>query len=226
MNGLEAGPLAAVLAWGVVVALDLVSGPQMLLSRPVVAGTVAGLLLGDPVAGMTLGALMELYALEVVPIGATRYPDFGVSTVVAVVAVAGRPLPLVLGLAAALALLMAQLSRPLMDLVRRRNAGVVQRHAEALAAGDPALVTRLQLGGLGADAARGAVLAAAGIAAALLLRRAGEPPASLAAALAAVAVAGGAAAALSGLVRTIGQGGRLPWLVAGGAGGLLLLGLR
>lgn len=226
MNGLEPLALAAVAAWGVVASLDLVSGPQLLLSRPVVAGSVTGLLLGDPVAGITVGALLELYALEVVPIGATRYPDFGSSAVAGVLVAAGRPLPLVLGLAAALALLLAQGSRGLMDVVRRHNATAVQGSAAALAAGAPALVASLQRGGLLRDATRGATLAAAGIAGALLVRNLPPPSEALGGALAGVAVAGGVAAALSGMIRTVSQGGRWPWLVAGGVGGILVLVLR
>lgn len=218
--------LAVILAWGTLAGLDLVSWPQMMLSRPIVAAGVTGALLGDPVAGVTIGALLELYALEVVPIGATRYPDFSPGAVAGATVMAGQAGLGSLGLAAGLGLVVAQASRPLLDLVRRRNAVVVQAAAERLAAGEAALIGRLQLGGLLRDAGRALVLTAAGVVAALAIRQAGPPPATLGTALTVIAVAGGAAAALAGAVRTVSQGGRLAWLAAGGVVGALILAWR
>ncbi len=226
MTGIDPAGLVAVLVWGIVASLDLVSGPQLLLSRPLVAGTVSGLLLGDPLAGLTVGAVLELFALEVVPIGAIRYPDFSLAAVVGTVVATGRPLPLVLGMGVGLGLVLAEGSRGLMDVVRRRNASAAQAEAAALAAGDAGVVARLQYAGLGRDAVRAALLLVTGLGAAVLLRRLGTPAPGLGVALTSIAVAGGAAAALNGAVRTISQGGRWPWLAVGGAGGVLLLVLR
>jgi hypothetical protein len=69
------------LLWGTLVGLDLVSVPQAMISRPVVAGTVAGALAGDVEAGLRVGILFELFALDVLPVGAVRYPDYGPATV-------------------------------------------------------------------------------------------------------------------------------------------------
>lgn len=218
--------LAMVLAWGVLAGVDLVSWPQMMLSRPLVAGGVAGALLGDPVAGVTVGALLELYALEVVPIGASRYPDFSPGAVAGATVLAGQAGVGSLGLAAGVGLVVAQASRPLLDLVRRRNAVAAQAAASRLAAGEVGMIGRLQRGGLLRDAARALLLTVAGLAAALAIRGAGPPPATLGVALTVIAVAGGAAAALAGAVRTVSQGGRLAWLVAGGALGVLILAWR
>jgi PTS system mannose-specific IIC component len=71
------------LLWGTVVAVDLVTVPQGLLSRPLVAATVAGAMAGDTLAGLMVGTVLELYALEVLPIGASRYPDYGPASVAA-----------------------------------------------------------------------------------------------------------------------------------------------
>lgn len=226
MTGIEPAGLVAVLVWGIVASLDLVSGPQLLLSRPLVAGTVTGLFLGDPLAGLAVGAVLEMFALEVVPIGAIRYPDFSLAAVVGTVAAVSRPLPLVLGMGVGLGLVLAEGSRGLMDVVRRRNASAVQAETAALAAGDAGVVARLQYAGLWRDAMRATGLLVAGLAAAALLRRLGTPAPGLGLALTSIAVAGGAAAALNGAVRTISQGGRWPWLAVGGAGGVLLLVLR
>ena len=81
------------LAWGTVVAVDLVSVPQALLARPLVAATVAGAIVGDLNAGLAVGLLLELFALDVLPVGASRYPDYGPGTVGAVLVVAHQPSP-------------------------------------------------------------------------------------------------------------------------------------
>ena len=46
-----------------------------------------GFLIGDLEAGLRIGLLLECFALDVIPIGATRYPDFGPASVVATAAV-------------------------------------------------------------------------------------------------------------------------------------------
>ena len=56
--------LGWVLLWGVLVGLDLASVVQSMITRPLVAGTVTGFILGDPVAGATVGTVLELFALE------------------------------------------------------------------------------------------------------------------------------------------------------------------
>ncbi len=86
---IDYGAWAGVLLWGGVVGVDLVTGPQALLSRPLVAGAVTGLLLGEPGLGLQLGVLLELFALDTLAVGAAWYPDLGTATVVAVAA-AGR----------------------------------------------------------------------------------------------------------------------------------------
>lgn len=64
--------LGWLLLWGTAVALDLVSVPQVMITRPLVAGTVAGVILGDPAAGAAVGAILELFALDLLPVGAAR----------------------------------------------------------------------------------------------------------------------------------------------------------
>jgi mannose/fructose/N-acetylgalactosamine-specific phosphotransferase system component IIC len=49
--------LLPLLLWGTLVGLDLVSVPQMMIARPIVAGPVAGALLGDLATGLALGAV-------------------------------------------------------------------------------------------------------------------------------------------------------------------------
>jgi mannose/fructose/N-acetylgalactosamine-specific phosphotransferase system component IIC len=68
------------------VGLDSTSFPQFMISRPLVAGTLTGLLLGRPLEGMMLGAILEVFDLAILPIGAARYPESGTATVAATVA--------------------------------------------------------------------------------------------------------------------------------------------
>ena len=75
--------VGSLLVWGTIVGVDLVSFPQAMLNRPLVAASVTGFLIGDLEAGLRIGLLLECFALDVIPIGATRYPDFGPASVVA-----------------------------------------------------------------------------------------------------------------------------------------------
>jgi len=56
VSPLDPTTLLLLLAWGTVVALDLVSVPQAMYARPVVAGTVAGLIAGDVTAVEAAGS--------------------------------------------------------------------------------------------------------------------------------------------------------------------------
>src|SRR6266699_2448819 len=60
--------------------LDLVSVPQAMIARPLVAGPIAGAMLGDVVTGLELGVLFELFQYDILPMGATRYPEYGPAT--------------------------------------------------------------------------------------------------------------------------------------------------
>ena len=52
--------LIALLVWGTFVGIDLVSLPQMMIARPLVAGAIAGTILGDIPTGLKLGVIFEL----------------------------------------------------------------------------------------------------------------------------------------------------------------------
>lgn len=71
---------------GGVLGLDGVSCVQSMVARPIVAGPLAGLVIGDPAAGMWAGALLELVSLAQLPIGANRHWDTGPAAVAAAVA--------------------------------------------------------------------------------------------------------------------------------------------
>ncbi|MGI8818046.1 MAG: PTS sugar transporter subunit IIC [Gemmatimonadales bacterium] len=222
MSELSSQVVLSLLVWGTLVGLDLVSVPQAMISRPLVAGTVAGWLVGDVEAGLRIGVVVELFALDVLPVGAVRYPDYGPATVAAVALGAGSPWELSLGLSTALGLVLAVLGGWSLQTVRRWNARAIQRRAAALAAGESSAIRRLQYGALLRDAARGMILTllglilASGIKERVLLDR------QTAVALTLVAIGSALAAAVNGAVRSSGRKARLKWLLAGVGAGVLL----
>jgi PTS system mannose-specific IIC component len=221
-------PLHAILlliAWGTAVALDLVSVPQVMIARPVVAGAVAGLLTGDVEAGFRIGVLFELFALDVLPIGAVRYPDYGPATVAATALAAGAPWELGLGISAALGLLLAALGGWSLTMVRRSNARAIQRHAAALAAGESSAIRRLQYGGILRDAARGAALTILGLVLAWSIAQFVHLDRRTAVGLTLVAIGSALSAIVSGAVRSAGRGARLKWMLVGLAAGVLVVAL-
>ena len=64
-------------------AVDGTSVGQFMVSRPLVAATLGGWVMGDPVAGLAVGVLLELLHLAVLPVGAARFPESGPAAVVA-----------------------------------------------------------------------------------------------------------------------------------------------
>jgi len=209
--------------WCVIVTVDLVSAPQGLLSRPLVAASVAGLLVGNPAAGLLVGAALELYALDVLPIGAARYPDYGAAAATAAAAAAIVPQAPSLALAGLLGLPLAVLGGWTLHLHRRRSAQSIHRRLERVVAGEARAIWELQRNGLLRDAARGGVLGMVGlgaIAAAAAFPWSAFPRMEL---VGAATVAGGLAAALGGALRSGGQGARRRWFAVGMATGLLVV---
>jgi len=70
-------------AWGGFVGLDGVSWLQVMVSRPIVAGTVGGIVFGDPQAGFLAGAVLEIISFRHPPFGGARYPESGPAGLVA-----------------------------------------------------------------------------------------------------------------------------------------------
>lgn len=211
--------LLALVGWGTLVGLDLVSVAQSMIARPFVAGSVAGLLLGDPMAGFRAGLLLELFALDVLPVGAARYPDYGPATLAAAALLAGAPWELTLGLAGTLGLLVSVLGGWSLQQLRRLNAADVQHHAARLAAGESSAIRRLQYAGLARDAIRSALVTAIGLAGAWAAARWLTLDRRTAVALTLVVLGAALAAAVGGAIRSAGRGRRRSWLAAGFAAG-------
>ena len=65
----------ALLLMAGVVAMDTTSGPQFLVSEPIVSCSVLGLLFGNPEAGLMLGILFQLLWLGYLPLGGEHFTD-------------------------------------------------------------------------------------------------------------------------------------------------------
>lgn len=214
------GSLALLTAWGTLSGMDLVTFPQGLLSRPLIASAGAGLILGDIPTGLVVGVALELFALEVLPVGASRYPDYGPGAVAAVALTSGGPWTERLGLATLFALALAVVGGWSLVWLRNANGKLIQRRAAGLAAGDAETIAAIQIRGLAGDLVRSLGLTALALVAARVLAP-HLPGGERYQLVTAAAVGAGVAAAAAGAVRSAGRTTRLRWLVAGTGLGLL-----
>src|SRR3989449_3946905 len=142
----------------------------MMIAGPRVAGPIAGAILGDRATGLELGVLFELFQYDVMPMGATRYPEYGPATVAAVSTAHAAAGTLGLGLGALVGLVTGMLGGLSMYVVRRATQRAVQAVAGRLEAGDVRLMVRLHVTAIARDALRAAVVTAAGLALAHVVR--------------------------------------------------------
>ena len=214
--------LIALLVWGTLVGVDLVSLPQMMIARPLVAGAVAGAILGDIPTGLKLGVVFELLQYDILPVGAVRYPEYGPATVAAVATAHASAGVLGLGLGALVGLVTGLFGGVTINVLRRVNSRIIHAAAARLESGDPGALVRVHVGGLLRDALRAAVVTGFGLVLAWLARPLlGGALSVRGAVLLAVAVVGTAlAAGAAGTLRLVGRGPNLAWFAAGLAGGI------
>jgi len=157
--GPELIPLALL---GGVLGLDVVSFPQAMVSRPIVAATLSGAFVGEAVSGLLIGVVLELIALDTLPLGASRYPEWGSASVVGGALFASNTAqpPGALAVAVLGTLAVAWIGGWSMVKLRGQNARWAGRRRDALAAGSRGAVIGLQLLGMTADLGRGALLTA------------------------------------------------------------------
>ena len=157
MSFIELLPMALL---GGVLGLDVVSFPQAMISRPLVAATLAGVLVGQPASGLLIGAGLELVALETLPFGASRYPEWGSAAVVGGAIFSSHPShpsgAMTIAMLGALAT--TWVGGWTMVKLRQLNAVFARSKREALEAGARGSVVSLQLFGLTADLVRGILL--------------------------------------------------------------------
>lgn len=162
MNLLEALPIALL---GALLGLDVVSFPQAMISRPIVAATLAGAFIGHPEAGLLIGVVLELIALDTLPFGASRYPEWGSAGVVGGALFAAQPAGMPGALPASLlaALLTASISGWSMVVLRRIIATRLERTRDSIEAGSRNALLFLHLSGMSMDLLRAALVTTLGM---------------------------------------------------------------
>ena len=149
---------------GGVLGLDVVSFPQAMISRPIVACTLGGAFAGDAVAGLVCGAALECLAVESLPVGASRYPEWGSASAVAGVLAAqgsaGTSIPQAGSLAIAMVMGIFTAWLGGWSMVRHRQliASWARPRLDLLASGSARTVVSLQLFGLTVDLLRASAL--------------------------------------------------------------------
>lgn len=230
---IEPGTLALLALIGAVVGLDGVSFPQAMLSRPLVAATIGGTVCGNTVAGLLVGVLLECFALETMPFGASRYPEWGPASLAAgvVAAVPGGDLEAsarIVPFAVAAGLGAAMFAGRTLTWLRRVNLSVAARRRDLIAAGDASAVVGLQRAGLVLDFLRAGALTAAFVLVLVPARdavlTASGAPGALAVAVAGTLGVGVAGSAYWKVVHT--TAGYSWWLLAGVVTGLTVVALR
>jgi len=152
---------------GGLLGLDVVGFPQAMISRPLVAATAGGMLVGHSMSGMIVGAALELIALETLPFGAARYPEWGSAATVGGVLYARHSADPAgaMTMAVLAAVATAWVGGWSMIQLRNVNARAAGRRQAALDSGARGTVIGLQIGGLSADLLRGILLTAVAYAA-------------------------------------------------------------
>lgn len=113
---------------GGLIGLDRTAVGQFMFSQPIVAGPIAGWVLGDPLAGLIIGGMLELIWVLDAPVG-TFVPADSTLAAVAATAIAvlggGAPAsPPVIGFSLLLTVLMAPASMLADQIMRKRNAQI------------------------------------------------------------------------------------------------------
>lgn len=186
---------------GAILGLDVVSFPQAMVSRPIVASTLAGAFIGQPGRGLLIGVVLELIALDTLPFGASRYPEWGSAGVVGGALFASQPAGMYGALPAAMlaALLTASISGWSMVVLRRIIVDRLARSRDRIEDGSREALMSLHLTGMSLDVLRGGAVTLVGMLVFTPLVRAiaviwSTPPAASGAVVvvAAAIVAGGA----------------------------------
>lgn len=196
-----------------------------MISRPIVAGPLAGALLGDPIAGMWVGAVLEILSLRQLPIGASRGWDTGPAAVAAAVgAVLWTTGPAALLVSVALGIVVGWIGSWSVHGLRHLNARLVA--GEAMPLESPARLTARQLSALALDLLRAAGLTGGAVICILLLGRTlADVPSQTAETAAALLVLVGASLGIGVDVRMMARGRRVGAAAGAGVALGLIIGL-
>ncbi|MBW3629419.1 MAG: PTS sugar transporter subunit IIC [Gemmatimonadetes bacterium] len=200
------------------VATDSSSFAQFMVSRPIVAATLAGWIVGDPVAGASIGVMLEAFNLNVLPVGAARYPEAGPAAVVA-----GAVYPLAAGAPGAMLMVVAfalaweWVAGTTVHQLRHFNV----RLAAAGAVNDAGRLQLRHLAATGVDFLRGVILVLTGWVILYVVLVLLTPYWALGERMTGLLTGGLLAGLLAGSFRLL--GGRARWFALGVAGGVTML---
>jgi mannose/fructose/N-acetylgalactosamine-specific phosphotransferase system component IIC len=80
MNG-DVTPILLLILLGALAAVDTAALGQFMVGQPLAAGWLAGVIIGEPLAGLLMGAALQMIWSRLAPVGAAAYPDVGPATV-------------------------------------------------------------------------------------------------------------------------------------------------
>jgi len=167
---LEPTTLLLLALFGGLVAVDGTSFGQFMISRPFVAATIAGWIVGAPEQGATIGIVLEAFQLTVLPVGAARYPEGGPAAVAGGAAYGLLPAEAsVLLIVVILVLFLEWLGGETVQAMRQTNVRLIsENHRPPSSA---RALERRHLAAIGLDFLRGTFLVSGGV---LLLLTAGR----------------------------------------------------
>jgi PTS system mannose-specific IIC component len=213
---------------GAVVAVDATSFGQLMLSRPLVAGTLAGALVNMPFEGALIGALIEILSLGVLPVGAARTPETGTAAVAAVgtLGLSGvAPVPEALLLVLVYAIILQWLFGASVTAGRSLNERLVHAGQEAARSDLHDRIERWHLTAMALDLLRGFATTPLAILAGAPLLQLGVGGTALPSSTAALVVAAATTAVLIATARAMASARRATLLIGCGVlcGAVLLL---
>lgn len=146
--------LLSVCIVSVLCGLDRTAAFQVMLSRPIVAGPLTGLVLGDPLVGLQVGMLVELLWLGRLPVGASIPPDdtqvaIGGTFLSIAFASAEYATSVTIVFCILIAMPLAKSGQFFDRMARRANDHMTKRAERNVLTGDLGSVDRLHLVGIG-----------------------------------------------------------------------------
>lgn len=217
------------LAGGIVAADETALG-QVMLSRPIAAGFITGLLAGYPELGVVIGALFELLYIDILPVGGAAFPSAGLAAVSAVSVCGvfgwqgldgiGGFLPF-LFLVSALA---AMVGGRAVSRVRKTNERLAEKALEAARSGRFALLGAFHLAGVSTAFLRGATVVLLVLLATAIFRGLIEEVAAMGGSAVEALAAPFAALGIAIVMKTYANGRRIVFFLLGAAAtGMALL---
>lgn len=134
--------------------LDRTAALQIMISRPIVAAPLTGLVLGEPLLGLQVGMLVELLWLGRLPVGASIPPDdtqiaIGGTFLSVAFASPNYELPVTVMFCLLVAIPLAKSGQFFDRMARRANDHMVKRVERTVLSGDLSSIDRLHLVGIG-----------------------------------------------------------------------------